>query len=283
MIYESEKMRLEGIRIIKTAGEYKCLVCKDLTSGGKSLCTVLAVHDHEVVRAMLEIFEGQEDRPEEEKTLLDHFSMGEEYIFVFPYRRERPLDSFYMGDAYPLQECEDVCINVLLTCISCNLPYPFLYLILSQRQLNITRDHSIFFSYAVDPQELDISKNERDCTVECARILLGLLESKANQKAISYQILSKKIANKSYQKFTELYRDIRITAAPKEKHGILAKIRAFFRRNMDFFFRILLVVSIVLGLVALVLLLTNTIFGDIPFLRIFFNGFKKIGTESLLQ
>ena len=123
MIYESEKMRLEGIRIIKTAGEYKCLVCKDLTSGGKSLCTVLAVHDHEVVRAMLEIFEGQENRPEED------FSMGEEYIFVFPYRRERPLDSFYMGDAYPLQECEDVCINVLLTCISCNLPYPFLYLI----------------------------------------------------------------------------------------------------------------------------------------------------------
>ena len=36
MIYESEKMRLEGIRIIKTAGEYKCLVCKDLTSGART-------------------------------------------------------------------------------------------------------------------------------------------------------------------------------------------------------------------------------------------------------
>ena len=42
-------------------------------------------------------------------------------------------------------------------------------------------------------------------------------------------------------------------------------------------------VCILLVLLVIASFVTQAIFGDIPWLRFFFNAFKKIGTESLLQ
>ena len=86
---------------------------------------------------------------------------------------------------------------------------------------------------------------------------------------------------KSYGQLTELYKDIRITAAPGQKKGIRKRIAGWFLRNQDGLFRILLLACMILAVLVIVSLLSQLIFGDVPWLRLFFNGFKIIGTETL--
>lgn len=281
MIYESPTMRLKCIQVVKRGTINDILICQDLNEVGGSLYTLLAVKDHKTARTFLEIFEKAEQQ--ENSFFVESFSVEGEFFIVFPYTQERPLARFYSGGSLKLTECEEICINVILTCISSGLPYPILYLILEQRQLHLARDHSVYFGYQLELSELDASKTERDCTVQCARILLELLEPKASQKAVSYQLLQKKVAKRSYQKFTELYKDIRIAAAPKRRRGIVAALRGVFARNRDRLFHILLWVCVILILLVGAAFLTQAVLGDVPWLRFFINSFKTIGTESLLQ
>ena len=243
---------------------------------------LVVINDHDTVRSFMETESKREAAPEE-GMLIETFTSGQSYVLVFPYRQERPLDRFFVGEAYSLERCENICTNLLLSCISCMLPYPYLYLILEQGLINLSKDDSIYFSYSVDLTELDITKTARDCAVKCADIMLSVLETKSDVKNISFELLSKKSANNSYSRFTELYRDLRIAATPVKKRQLLVRIKSFFYRNSDRLFGILFWVSLILGIVALVLLFTHLVWGDVPFLRIFFNSFKNIGTESLTK
>ena len=105
----------------------------------------------------------------------------------------------------------------------------------------------------------------------------------ADQKNVSYELISRKSDNNSYSNFTELYRDLRIAAMPVERIGFLLRIKSFFHRNADTLFGILFWVCLILGIIALVVLLSHVVWGDIPIFRLFVNTFKNIGTESLLQ
>lgn len=281
MIYQSQKMRLKTIRVIEQTPVNDILICQDQNAAEEGLYTVLAVHDHEIVKKILTVY-GQSEY-EMKSSCIDSFSDQGVFLLVYPYYRERSLERFYMGTTYTLSECEDVCINTILTCISAELPYPLLYLILEQKQLQLARNHNVYLEYMINLETLNPEITERDCVVQCAKILRELLEPKAAQKAVSYQLLDKKIAKKSYHRFTELYKDVRIAAVSKNKNGLLGRLRAWFLRNRDRLFKILLWVSVILLLLVVVSFVTQAIFGDIPWLRLFFNGFKKIGTESLLQ
>ena len=250
-------------------------------NGGREF-TLIVVNDHDTVKSMMEI-ESKNRVASTEGVLIETFTSGQSFVMVFPFRQDRPLNRFFVGEAYTLERCEDICTNLLLTCISCGLPFPFLYLILEQELINLSRDDSIFFSYSVDLSSLDTTKTEKDCAVKCADIMLAVLETKSDVKNVSYELLSKKSANSSYSRFTELYRDLRIAATPVKKRKILVRVRSFFYRNADRLFGILFWIALILGIVALILLLTHLVWGDVPFLRIFFNSFKNIGTESLQQ
>ncbi|MBR5420237.1 MAG: hypothetical protein IK115_03705 [Lachnospiraceae bacterium] len=278
MIFESAKLKLEEVGCIYRSPACDCLICRDLNVDGATLYTVLKITDHESVRRLITVFEK-----EKETVLIDSFSAEGAYLFVLPYRKERALSEFYMGDVMPLERCEDICINVILACMTSGLPWPFLYLVLKQKRLNLSRDDSIYLSYDVDIRELDPKLREKECVTACARILASLLESKATQKADSYILLEKKIANQSYNKFTELYRDVRIAAVPKSKTGLFGRIRRWLAARSDTFLGILFWLSLFLVIIALALLLSNLVMGDIPWLRLFVNNFKRIGTESLLQ
>ena len=70
---------------------------------------------------------------------------------------------------------------------------------------------------------------------------------------------------------------------PMERYGILVRIKSFFSRNADLLFGILFWVCVILGIVALILLLSHVVWGDVPIFRLFINNFKNIGTESLQQ
>ncbi len=284
MILTSRKMRLEVISTVARGEVNDCYLAREMNSGDGSLFTLLVIREHDTVRSLLEIFNRSGLKREDGKgILIDAFSAEQSYVLVFPYRAERPLDDFFVGEAYTLEKCEDICSNLILACISAAVPFPILDLILSQRKINISRDGSIYFSYSLDLKDMDATRTERDCTTRCAEILLDLLSSRADEKNVTYQLLSKKVANRSYNRFTEAYRDLKIASAPTKKSRIIIQIKSFFHRNADQLFGILFWVSLIVGIVALVLFLSHILVGDIPFFRIFFNSFKNIGTESLLQ
>jgi len=280
MIFESSKLKLEEVGVIHLSPGGDCLICKDLNSGGNVMYTVFRVLDHDLVRLVISLFENL---GAEESALVDSFATENCHIFVFPYRKERPLQDFYMGDTMSLEKCEDICMNVILACMTSGLPWPFLYCILDQELLNLNKDDSVFFSYGVRLKSLSTDIREKDCVVACAGILMRLLESKAAVKADSYMLLQKKIASRSYSKFTELYRDVRMAATPAGKVGPIARFKIWFSIHKDRVFGILFWICLILVIVALAMLVTNAAFGDVPWLRIFINNFKWIGTESLLQ
>ncbi|MBR1669737.1 MAG: hypothetical protein IJ695_03480 [Butyrivibrio sp.] len=281
MIYESAKMRLLPVAT-KSMGEVNdCYICRDLSSSGGILYTTIVIHQHEVVRKVLELFRfsGRSG----EQTVVDSFSVGEKHILVFPYHKERPLFDFYEGDSLSLSQCEDICISTILACITSDLPYPILYLLLSNGMLNLSSDGSVFLGYEMDLRELDVNISEKECTDVCARTLLLLLQPKSGQKATSYYLLEKKVANGSYHRFTDLYRDITIAAVTHKKITPWFLFKLWIKRNQDTIIGILFWISLILGVFALSIILSRFLLGGNSWLRLLFNTFKKIGTESLLQ
>lgn len=279
MVYQSQKMKLQCVRIVKKSETNDIVICEDLNTAARNLYTLLAIKEHQTARTYLEVFERANIAAQD--SYIDSFSDQGAFCMVFAYKQERPLQDFYMGESYTLAECENVCIGVIMACITSNLPYPILYLVLKQGQLHLAKDHTIYLGYQIDLQELDPEKTERDCAVQCASILRELLKPKASQKAFSYRLLEKKISRKSYEQLTELYKDIRITAAPGQKKGIRKRIAGWFLRNQDGLFRVLLYICVLLAILVLLSVLSQLIFGDIPWLRLLFNGFKTIGTERI--
>lgn len=278
-IYQSQRMRLACVQTVKSNSVNDILVCRDLNSVAGVLYMVLAIKDHNTVRLCLEAF--RQAGLSESRACVDCFSDQGIFCMVFTYKPGRSLSEFYTGKFYSLTECETICASVIIACLTAGLPYSLLYLALRQGQLNLAKDHTVYLGWQIDLGELDPDRTERDCAVECAQILRELLSAKATQKAYSYRLLEKKISRKSYDSFTELYKDIQIAAAPKKKQGIRKRLMAFLARRQDTIFRILLFVCTALVLIVLASLLCQLIFGDVPWLRLLFNGFKTIGTESL--
>lgn len=281
MIYESGKMQLQVVAT-KFVGEVNdCYICRDLLSPGGIIYTVIVVNKHDVVRDLLSLFALSGRNGAE--VLIDDFSYGEKHVYVFPYHRERPLSRFYDGESMTLSQCEDVCINIILACITSNLPYPILYMLLKNDMLQLTADRSVFFGYELDFRNLDLTVSESECTRECADILLELLKPKAGQKATSYYLLQKKTANGSYGKFTELYRDITIAAVSKKKISPFLPVKLWIKNNSERIIGILFWISLILAILALSTVASRVLLGGNSWLRLFFNTFKKIGTETLTR
>ena len=74
-----------------------------------------------------------------------------------------------------------------------------------------------------------------------------------------------------------------VTALPRLKPSLKSTFRGFWQNNRDRLFRLLLVLCILLAIAAVVILVSQLIFGDVPLLRLFRHTFDVIGTENLHQ
>ncbi len=274
-------LRLNTIRFVSENEVNSIQICENEDNPGQELWTVLDVKDHATARRFLDVYENS-DIPEEDWKV-QSYSIGDRYRIIYPYVRERFLNDFYMGNALSVPECEDICKNLIISCMTCGLPFPILYLALKQSQVHLAVDKSVYLSYMLDLKALDESITEPECVHACAEILKDILEVKARQKADSYVLLEKKIMRGSYTRFTELYKDLTVAGKRKHKFHFIAAIRYWFEDHKDMLFRILAVIVVLLVIFTLVTLITNALFGDIPWMRLFIRSFEKIGTESLLQ
>ena len=281
MIYQFQNKRLSSLQVILRNPTNEVLVCEDLEDSIRSRYTVLVLSDHAIVRRFIKIYNDADYLPEERNVW--YFSAEGKYLIVYPYVRPRPLSSFYMGKAVSLSESEEICRNLIVSCMTSGLPWPVLYEVLKQGQVHLATDRSISLSYGIDLSTLDGEKTESDCVVECAKLLLFVLGEQTNKTADSYVLLQKKIRRQSYSRFIELYRDLDIAGVSTKRKGFLVWFYAWFIRNRDRLFRVLLTVSMILLIFTLVTLFTNALFGDVPWLRLFTRSFEKIGLETLTK
>lgn len=281
MVYYSGTQELEVISEVFRGSVNDVVVCRNRLSASGARYTLLVVRDRDCARKMLSVMESGV----QESDCLGHFSQNEALIFVFPFREERKFSSFAAGQMTSLVTGEHICIQLVMECLSSGLPWPLLYLVLEQDGVQIAQDNTIYFTVCPDLTTLDENITESQCVSSCARLMMELLTASAaghRRKALkSYELIRKKSAKNAYAGFPELYRDIKLAALPEEKPTLVSRLKGVWKRNRDRLFRVLLVLCILLVLVALAALVTQMIFGDIPWLRLFQNNFDVIGTENL--
>ena len=277
MIYQIGNMSLNCIREVFRCDADNVCICQDMSSSSDTCYTLITIKDHALAREMIESFE------QAGKKFLATAPHPDGFLVLFPYRSERRLSQFYIGSHLSNEDCEKICVNLITECMTADMPYPLLYLILCQDQIDLDKDCSVHFGYGLDLSEYDSSIGEKECANICAQIILRLIEPKAEAKAISYEILKRKVQRGGYNRFVDIFRDVRITTEAEAKTGIVKKVKAFIKRNLGRFFKILIIACGILAVIVLLMLITQLIVGDIPFFRLFSNPFKEIGTESMLQ
>ena len=288
MIYYAHNMELEVISQVFHGSVNDVVVCRDRLSASGTCYTLLAVHDRECARRLLTVMEDSQ-RSGESSCLLQ-FSQNETMLFLFPYREERKFSAFAAGQMTSPEAGEAICINLVMECLSTNLPWPLLYLVLEQDCVQIAKDNTVYFTVVLDLEDLEPTRTERNCVSSCARLLLDLLAGpvagggrRRRKKLKSFELIQKKMGKNAYTGFPELYQDIKLTALPQMKTSLKSRFRIFWQNSRDQLFRILLVLCILLAIVAAVVLISQLIFGDVPLLRLFRHTFDVIGTENLHQ
>ena len=280
MVIENEEMALQCVRDVLHTQANDIYICKDENADQEMYYTLLVIKDHAVARDVLVMLEkGKHGR----KSNITVFSYRDYICLLFDYKRERSLNEFFMGTAFTLNHCENICKNLVAECMITELPFPLLYLVLSQKQVNLAKDDSIYFSYKLDMSEFDAAKGESDCAVQCAMLVQELLKEHKARRADSLELLNRKIPKEGYRTLAELYKDIDLSAADGKKRGIIRRIRSFFNRNSRIFFRMFVILCAVLVVIALLALISQALMGDTSLFWIIFNPFKRIGTESMLQ
>lgn len=281
MIYQTGKMLLQETQELFRGPVNDCVVCRDLTA--KTLCyyTLIIIKDNETSRKFLQIY--SEAGEQGKSSIVSGFSWQNSYIAAFLHRSERPFEAFAATEINSLAECEELAMNVVMECMASGIPYPILYLQLTQQQLHLTQDKQLYFGYKLDLGSLDEKIGEQECVRKCADILFRLIDRQSGARNASHKLLRLKTQRQEYRRFTELYKDLKAAAKPIEKEAITKGVIGFFKKRKQFFFKLLTVLSSALAIAAIVMIITQAIFGDLPFMRVFYNPFRVIGTESMLQ
>lgn len=281
MVYQVGKMMLQKTQDVFCGKINDVIVCRDLANGGNDFYTVIVIYDRMTAKKLMQLFHADE-MSKCSKFVADYI-WKESYLMVFEYEKERPLKQFFVSEILTLNECEQMGLNLVLEILSGSIPYPVLYLQLKQRQIHISKEKKIYFGYRLDLEEFSENITQKECATLCARIIFDFMKERDAQKATSYQLLEKKLWKGSYQQFTELYKDLQMTAMPLEKEGVCKKIQKWWKSNSDKIFKLLMFICMILGMIAFLTIVSQMIFSDIPFLKLFYNPLKQIGTESLLQ
>lgn len=281
MVYQTGNMLLQEVQRLHQGKVNDVMICQDLASDTQVYYTVISIKNHDIARQMVEIYENA--GPDTRNTYITGFTWQQNYMMVFPYYKERPIEQFLYSDIHGVKECEQLCKNIVVECMASGIPYPMMYLQLAQGQIHIQKDGNVHLGYRLDLERLERDTEEKDCVAVCGNFLFHMLESVNSGDAASYQLLKYKNMRSGYSKFSDLYKDLQTTTEKEEKKSLWAKIGVFLGKLRDKLFGILLVLSILVFVIALMMIVSQVIYADIPLMRVFMNTFEKIGTESLVR
>ncbi len=282
MIFETDGMRLVAVRHMFNGPCNDLLVCQDTASPLRPYYTLLVVTDSACAKQFLHIISSSEKPGNPDyQSCLRIFSQNEFLCFLFPYRAQRRLSAFAESQLNASRRRETMAVNLVMECLETPFPYPFLYLILVQDNVNLLADDKVYFTPFVDLAELDENKDEASCVDVCARLLLQHLDDDSQRSLKTLVLLRKKLTRSSYQSFPELYKDIRLAMLPDGQTSIFARIRRAWHQNKKRLFNVLLVIFLITIVLAILILLGQLIFGDVVLFSMLENKFRTIGTEIL--
>lgn len=275
MIYQSNKMVYAPVMEVLKGNVNEVLICRNAFSEQRSYYTLLVIHDHGIVKRL---FSAIEQSKHGYTCCVEIFQQGDVYCAVFPYVKERRMQSFYMPAQVSLETCGKICENLILSCMLSKLPYPLLYLVLEQEQLHLLKDDNVELGCTIDLSELDEKIGEKECVRQCAVVLRELLKVRKDKENTAYQLFNRRW---DYESFGSLYRDMRLVKRTMKRHKRLTRLRMIFQSRLEGMSKLLRVICMGMIALALLSLLSRAMWGEIPFLRVFVNHFKAIGTESL--
>lgn len=279
MTYQSEKMSLAVVMDVYHGAVNDVIICENEREKG-TYYTVLKITAHQTVKqflTMLEQYPGKRD------CVIDMFSCENGFLVVMGYCRQRSLKDFYRAGVQTVERAEQIGINLVAECIGSPLPYPLLELVLKEQQVHLRQDDGVALGYMLNLEALDPESKEPECAHACAKLVRELIAPVADRRTVSLQLLDKKLPLRAYHTFRELYRDLGLSSKKPGRRGLIGRIHSWCIRNQERIFRALLWISVFLLILVLLMVLSNVVFGDIPFMRIFFNSFQRVGTESMLQ
>lgn len=279
MIYRSERMTLVAVMDAYHGDVNDVMICEDEQAKG-NYYTVLKITDHNTVKKLLAVLE---EYPDKRDCVIDMFACEDDFLVVMEYCRARPLMDFFGTGEQSKERAERISVHLVAACIGSKLPYPLLELALKGCQVHLRQDDSVDIGCVLDLKQLDPASGERVCANACAKLVRELLQKAYAKRMVSLQLINKKLPLQNYYTFRELYQDLYISSEGAPRRGLLGRIRAWGLRNQESIFRMLLWTSVLLLILVVLMALSNVVFGDIPFMRLFFNSFKRIGTESMLQ
>lgn len=275
-----DNMLLEPIHDVLSGAWNDVCVCRDLHSPVGAMYTLWVVQDRDCIKMLLDLFENMpREVLEGENPYIARFAEGENLCFLFEYRPPRPLARFALGQAETVQQREQICIDLVMACLSSAMPFPLLCCMLEQNCVNIAQDGTVYFTYDIDLASVNPADDEMVCTDLCVSHVLDLLEQKRRLK--SMKLLHMKLEKSAYQSLAELYRDIRLTVVPARKPPLRIRLKGIWHRNKDRWFRCLLIASVGIVVVTILVLLSQLIFGEVPLFRLFDHSMDVVGTERL--
>lgn len=282
MEYYSGKHHFKRIGEIISNQTNEVCICEKIGGQSKIYRLLWIIKDRMLARTLLEVFHEKNETP----LYLESFSVKENTAFVFPYHKERSVFRFLGGELLTQKEQEKVWRGLVETCMASDIPYAILFQILRQRRLQIQPQGEIIFSYALDLRKFEAERGEADCANMCAEIILELMEMSKTSDTRLKHALQNKCAEEGYNSFVELFQDIKSNAkAFKKRNGekVRKKAGQVIKGHRGKAVKCFVGLCLILVVIALILLASQFIYGEIPVLRLFQNSFQTIGTENLVQ
>lgn len=279
MVFDTGTRRLETVYEALHGKVNDVVVCRETGGSGIAYATVWVIREHVLAKELVQCFHGMPDAPG--TGYLESFSSGGAFCFTFPYYQERPLEHFYSQAAYTDAQRRSIWLDCIVACMSAGLPFPVLYLLLSQGQLGLGTDGRVIFHYLADLADFDRNVGESGCAAVCAGILAGLMGEEAKKGFLGYDLLFRKMKQENYASFIELYKDVKLVTGDRDRKNWILRFRSGFGLHKDSLFKVLLAIGTGLAVLTLLMLLSQAVFGEIPFLRLFSDSFRVIGTESM--
>lgn len=277
MVFTSETKQLSSISSCFLGRMNDIYICEEISEGGTEQYTLCMVKNHMLAKRLTEYFENGR-RPDD----MEVFSFQGMYCIAFPYHQERKLKDFILTESVTPAVIKEICRKVVFECMSSKIPWQILYLILQNEYINMDKENRIYFTYQLNLESVK-NKSETECAALCARYLEQLLEHVKYTSWSGYQLLKMKNKRRQYRCFTDLYQDIYQGTGICKTGSFTGRIREFLKKHGGTMLRMVKVLCILVGIMAFILIVSTLILGENPFIRIFINTFKRIGTESMLQ
>jgi hypothetical protein len=280
MPFSANGMTLDVVHEIFSGPVNDAAVCRDYSSPLETYYTLIIIKARACAKRMIAALQMKRGANGGEEPYIACFSHNDRLCYLFPHRTDRPLSRFAAAQITTPAQWESVCMNLVMECLSSHLPYPLLALALESGNVHIEKDGAVYFSYNFDLNEMNVDDDERACARRCAETALSLLRP-GSGRVRSARLMNKKLGRNAYRGLSELYRDIKVSSVPPEKPKLRQRLGAFWQRNKDFFFRLLLVLCVIILVFAVLVGLMQLIFGNIPLFRLFEGSFDTIGTRKL--